>query len=588
MRRILVVTAVDAMAWLLLRPYLHGLARAGYEVHIACMPGVFLARLQSEGFHLHPVHMRRSFNPFVHLRPVLELVKLLQSIRFSAISLHSPIAAGVARLAAAFVRRPNLTYVVHGFYFHEGTPWFWRKMLVAIEWILGGLTDAFVFVSEEDRQTALRAGIVRNGAAAVTIHNGVDLAAFSPRPPAAVVSRKGELRIPADAPVVGIVARIVKEKGYREFFEMARALRDGGSEARFLVVGDSLVSDRDQFGAVFQQLVRDSGLSDRFVFTGLTDGVARYLSLMDVFVLPTYREGFPRSIIEAMGAGLPVIATDIRGCREAVADGTTGLIVPPRNLPALTGAVQMLLGDRDLARKMGAAGRRRAEELYDLRHATDRFVKFTRAQDLSHAACVPWLGYRAAKAVLDRVISLLLLIVLSPVFAVVAALVRVLMGAPVFFRQMRPGLDARPFELIKFRTMTTAAAATDAERLTPFGRILRAASLDELPQLWNVLRGEMSLVGPRPLLPEYLPLYSERQRLRHEVRPGMTGWAQVCGRNALSWKDKLELDAWYVENRGLALDIRILWRTVFRVLAGEGVSRDGHATTPYFTGCGDE
>ena len=167
--------------------------------------------------------------------------------------------------------------------------------------------------------------------------------------------------------------------------------------------------------------------------------------------------------------------------------------------------------------------------------------------------------------------------------------VRRKLGSPAFFLQTRPGLHGRPFNMVKFRTMTDARGVDgqllpDADRLTPFGRFLRASSLDELPELWNVLKGEMSLVGPRPLLMDYLPLYSAEQSRRHEVRPGITGWAQVNGRNALSWDEKFKLDVWYVDNRSLWLDIKILWLTVRKVLVRDGISAAGEATMPRFTG----
>ncbi len=176
-----------------------------------------------------------------------------------------------------------------------------------------------------------------------------------------------------------------------------------------------------------------------------------------------------------------------------------------------------------------------------------------------------------------------------PLMAALALAVRLKLGAPVLFRQMRPGKDGEPFLMLKFRTMTDAvdeagAPLPDAQRLTTFGRVLRSTSLDELPELWNVLKGEMSLVGPRPLLMEYLPLYSPRQRRRHEVRPGITGWAQVNGRNALAWEDKFELDVWYVENRSLWLDIRILAATVAKVLRRDSINAEGSATAERFRG----
>lgn len=180
-------------------------------------------------------------------------------------------------------------------------------------------------------------------------------------------------------------------------------------------------------------------------------------------------------------------------------------------------------------------------------------------------------------------------ILLLPVFIVIALMVRKEMGAPVLFRQTRPGRHGVPFEMIKFRTMRDAVDSDgiplpDAERLTRFGRFLRSTSLDELPELWNVLKGDMSLVGPRPLLMEYLPLYSAEQARRHEVRPGITGWAQVNGRNAISWEEKFALDIWYVDNRSMLIDIKVLLMTIKRVLAREGIQADQEVTMPKFTG----
>lgn len=182
-----------------------------------------------------------------------------------------------------------------------------------------------------------------------------------------------------------------------------------------------------------------------------------------------------------------------------------------------------------------------------------------------------------------------LLLLLALPLLLLVWLIRRKLGNPVFFRQTRPGLHGKPFNMLKFRTMTDArgvdgALLPDAVRLTPFGRFLRATSLDELPELWNVLKGDMSLVGPRPLLMEYLPLYSPEQARRHQVRPGITGWAQVNGRNALSWEDKFALDVWYVDHRTLLLDLKILWLTVRKVLVREGISAVGEATMSKFTG----
>jgi len=196
---------------------------------------------------------------------------------------------------------------------------------------------------------------------------------------------------------------------------------------------------------------------------------------------------------------------------------------------------------------------------------------------------------RTGKRMFDLLAAVPILILLTPVLAVLALLVRVKLGAPVFFRQQRPGLHGQPFQMVKFRTMTDARDASgallpDADRLTPFGRFLRSSSLDELPELWNVVAGDMSLVGPRPLLMRYLPLYTPEQARRHAVRPGVTGWAQVNGRNAISWEQKFAYDVWYVDNLSLWLDLKILGLTVRKIVVREGISQAGQATMEEFRG----
>ena len=195
-----------------------------------------------------------------------------------------------------------------------------------------------------------------------------------------------------------------------------------------------------------------------------------------------------------------------------------------------------------------------------------------------------------AKRIFDFIVALVVLILLSPVLAILAVAIRLSMGSPIFFRQLRPGYRSHPFSIIKFRTMTAAGTppdapvdtSRDAARLTPLGRFLRRTSLDELPELWNVLTGSMSLVGPRPLLMEYLPLYSPEQARRHNVKPGITGWAQIHGRNDTTWERKFALDLWYVDHRSFWLDLRILGITLWKVPKREGISQQGHATTEKF------
>ena len=197
------------------------------------------------------------------------------------------------------------------------------------------------------------------------------------------------------------------------------------------------------------------------------------------------------------------------------------------------------------------------------------------------------------KRAMDILASASCLVLFTPLIVGTSILVRLQLGSPIFFWQSRPGLNGRPFRMVKFRTMhdmrdSSGRLLPDAERLTAFGRFMRAWSLDELPELWSVLTGDMSLVGPRPLLTEYLDRYTPEQARRHEVRPGITGWAQVNGRNALSWDDKFKLDVWYVDNQSFWLDMKILALTVWQVLARKGINAEGHATMPPFTGAGRE
>jgi lipopolysaccharide/colanic/teichoic acid biosynthesis glycosyltransferase len=193
------------------------------------------------------------------------------------------------------------------------------------------------------------------------------------------------------------------------------------------------------------------------------------------------------------------------------------------------------------------------------------------------------------KRLFDIVVSAIALLVFLPLILILIVLVRVKLGSPVFFTQTRPGKDGKPFQMVKFRSMTTAKDADgnllpDDQRLPKFGKLLRSTSLDELPELWNVLKGDMSLVGPRPLLMQYLDRYTPEQRRRHEVRPGITGWAQVNGRNNVPWEERFKMDVWYVDNHNLLLDIKILWMTVLKVVKRSDVSQEGHATMTEFMG----
>jgi len=299
--------------------------------------------------------------------------------------------------------------------------------------------------------------------------------------------------------------------------------------------------------------------------------------------------------MEAMAFGKPVVASDVLGTRELVGHEGTGLLVPYKAAKELASALVRLLGDEALRNRFGTAGREAIEACFTeqavVRRLERMYAELAAGREGARKRTLPWIN-RFVKRTVDLAATIPALVLLSPLLAVVALLVRVKLGAPVLFKQQRPGLHGKTFHVYKFRTMTDRRGADgallpDAQRLTAFGKLLRKLSLDEIPQLFNVVRGDMSLVGPRPLLMEYLPLYTEEQARRHDVRPGITGWAQVNGRNAISWEQKFALDVWYVERQSLWLDMKILLLTVVKVFRREGISQEGHVTTSKFAGSGD-
>jgi lipopolysaccharide/colanic/teichoic acid biosynthesis glycosyltransferase len=293
----------------------------------------------------------------------------------------------------------------------------------------------------------------------------------------------------------------------------------------------------------------------------------------------------PNKFFDYISAGLPVLNNYPGWLAGIIEESGCGFAVAADDAEAFANALEQAADNRVQLVGMGEAASKLAHQQFDRNVFGHQFI-----EELRKATALPVAA--SAKRGLDILGAGFGLLLLAPIIAVLAFMVRRKHGAPICFRQKRPGKGGKPFEMVKFRTMTDERGKDgellpDAQRLTPFGQFLRSTSLDELPELWNVLKGEMSLVGPRPLLMEYLPLYSERQARRHDLKPGITGWAQINGRNALSWEEKFELDVWYVENRTLWLDIKILFLTVWQVVKRDGISHGEEATMPRFEGAGE-
>lgn len=372
--------------------------------------------------------------------------------------------------------------------------------------------------------------------------------------------------------------------GLDSVLDAARVLQARGrTDIKIALVGDGKLKPE------LQALAKANGL-ENVIFhdpvnkqrlAGLMKGAD--LGIQSLANVPAFYYGTsPNKFFDYISAGLPVLNNYPGWLAGMIEETGCGFAVEPDSAEKFADALEAAAADRERLKQMGESASQLAHREFDRDSLGDRFIAV-----LADTASQPVVD--PLKRLLDIAGSLAGLIVLAPVIAVLAVLIRRKHGSPVCFRQVRPGKEGKPFEMIKFRTMTDERGEDgellpDSERLTAFGQFLRSSSLDELPELWNVLKGDMSLVGPRPLLMEYLPLYSERQARRHEVRPGITGWAQVNGRNALSWEEKFELDVWYVENRTLWLDMKILFLTIWRVVKRDGISQDGEATMSKFTG----
>jgi glycosyltransferase involved in cell wall biosynthesis/ribosomal protein S18 acetylase RimI-like enzyme len=366
--RVAHVTTVDMTHRFLLMGQLRHLRAEGFDVTAISAPGPHVNDIEAEGIHhIAWPHATRSWDPGADVRAFRELVAILREGRFHVVHTHNPKPGVMGRLAARVAGVPVVVNTVHGFYATPDDPLARRIPVLALEWLAARFSDLELYQSGEDLRWARCRGVVSSSRSRY-LGNGADLSRFDPSAvsPDRVAGIREELGIPAGAPVVGTIGRMVEEKGYREFFEAARRIRRASPEVRFLAIGETDQSKPDAIGA--------SEISERsgdVVFAGWRTDVPELLALMDVFVLASWREGFPRSAIEAAAMGRPLVLTDIRGCREVVRDGTEGFLVPPRDPDGLTDAVSRLLREPELRRRLGEAARERALERFDERRVAD-------------------------------------------------------------------------------------------------------------------------------------------------------------------------------------------------------------------------
>jgi nucleoside-diphosphate-sugar epimerase len=365
--------AVDFTLRHLLLPLVDGMREQGWSVTSVCSDGRYTQDMRRRGYKLHTVSISRNlFNVRAHLRAIWSIYKLCRDGHFDVLHVHTPIAALLGRIAGRMAGVPMIVYTAHGFYFHDEMPWWKYRFFVLLERWSGWLTDYLFTQSSEDAQTAVVERIV-SASKVTAIGNGVSVDLFTPDPDIRARTRTA-LGLPADAYVIGVIARLVREKGLVEFLEAATTLGAHFPRAHFLLVGERLSSDHN---ASVERELREAQetLGSRLIAPGYRADVAELLGAMDLFCLPSHREGMPRSIIEAMMMELPVVATDIRGAREEVIPGETGLLVPTRNAAALTQALETLVSDPERGQCMGRFGRQRALALYDERRVVARQIE---------------------------------------------------------------------------------------------------------------------------------------------------------------------------------------------------------------------
>jgi len=530
-----------------------------------------------------PVFIPRAIHPWRDVRALLSLYSLFRKRKFDLVHSITP-KAGLLSMAAG--RLAGLPVRIHTF---TGQVWatrsgLTRRLLKLADQVTASCATQVLadsksqsnFLVDEGVVSARKGRVLANGSI-----SGVDVSRFCPGPVARRRVRQ-EASIPEDATVFLFVGRLNRDKGVLDLAKAFNHLAAGRGDAYLVCVGP------DEAGIEARMRSICSSCVMRLRFVEQTCFPEQYMAAADVLCLPSYREGFGSVVIEAAATGVPTIASRIYGLTDAVQDGVSGCLHQPGNWEELADAMESLASNRSLREQFGQQARERANKNFPAQMLTGALLAFYSEQFAAKASTSASCG-QTLKRIFDLLAGVAALVVLSPALVAVAIVIRIVLGSPVLFRQRRPGLYGQLFTCLKFRTMTDARDADgqflpDAQRLTPLGQFLRSTSLDELPELLNVIRGEMSLVGPRPLLSQYLDRYTPEQMRRHEVKPGITGWAQVHGRNALDWNKKLALDLWYIDHQSLWLDFSILARTAGQVLRRDGIAQPGHVTMPEFLG----
>lgn len=565
------------------------LAQKGFEVHfISSSDGGEIVPFGKQ-LSRHYIEVNRSIHLIDDVKSILAMTKLFKKARFDIVHTHTAKAGFIGRIAAKIAGVPLIIHTCHGLPFFPGQSKAKYYLFRFLELLASKFCDYVGSQNYEDIK------ILKKHLENEKLYyegNGVNLKhldAIRNSISDADLSRlKEEHNIPSGCRIILVGARFEPVKDHFLLIESLQLLKAQGDKSFCCLLAGTGPLENE-----LRKKVNESGLDSHVKFLGFQQNIHPWIKLADLVVLTSQKEGIPRIVMESMAFEKSIVATDVPGTRELVRHNVTGLLSPYGDAKELARNMACLLKNDDLRVKFSAAGRKRIEEYFTEELVVERIIKL-------YDSGKKWGGNGARnsdryfpapvyKRLLDLVGATFGIVLAGPLMLAVALTIALTMGRPVIFRQIRPGLHGKPFAMYKFRTMLElydeqGNLLPDEQRLPLIGRVLRSTSLDELPELFNVLKGEMSLVGPRPLLMGYLDRYTPEQARRHEVKPGITGWAQINGRNALSWEEKFKLDIWYVDNWNLFLDLKIIWITLGKVLRRDGISAEGTATMPEFMG----
>ena len=557
----------------------------GFEVRLVCArdsPGT--EQLFQVPCAVRFLNIARQINVSQDVSALIRLMRIMRSWKPDMVHTHGPKAGLLGSLAAFACGVSIRLHTIHGLR-SDGLRGAKRKLVEQMERLTVRCSTQCFAVSRSLAERVVRRNISPARKISVLGHGswaGVSLDYFCR---AKHLHSAQDFRerhcLSADAIVVTCIGRLARDKGLQTLAEAWHYVSSRYPQARLLIAGP--LDPIDPISPVTLQCLRADHtivMLEKFV-----PDVATLLAASDI--QPSFREGLGVTALEAAAMELPVVASRVTGLVDAVSDNVTGFFFPAGHSMVLADALKHLLAYPETRRRLGQQGcqfvRARFSRPDVLAASLEVYRRLVRSQ--AHTS----LWDRSLKRGFDVVLAFCLLLAAAPLMLAVAAAIWIFLSRPVFFTQQRAGLHGKPIKLYKFRTMKMpgkgqATIGTDHLRSHWLGGLLRRLSLDELPQLFNVLRGDMSLVGPRPLLVDYLPRYSEKQAHRHDVRPGITGWAQVNGRNAVSWEHRFALDLWYVQHRSARLDLRIMLKTVQHVLWPGGITPAGLNSMPEFLG----